>query len=107
MILPKEKLAGLDQTFAATLTQIASKLDFTLTITEAVPANKDGSHVSDSEHFKGFAVDVRADNGYMRYLIVTKALECGIKRIGVYDKHVHLGASPIHPSPVIWSGVSH
>lgn len=106
MILPKEKLAGLNQNFAAILTRIGDKLPFPLTINEGVPADKSGSHVSDSEHFEGLGVDVSATDGYSRYMIVTRALAEGIDRIGVYNLHVHLGMSDKLPRPVIWSGIS-
>jgi hypothetical protein len=106
MILPKEKLASLNPAFQETLTKISAKLPFTLFITEGVPANKEGSHVSESEHFEGLGVDVRAASGWERYMIVKTALELGIKRIGVYNKHVHLGASEKLPKPVIWAGTS-
>lgn len=106
MILPKEKLAGLNPDFQAKLTRLSNRLPFTLTINEGVPADKDGSHVKDSEHFEGLGVDVSAKDGYSRYMIVQAALAEGIDRIGVYDKHIHLGVSTTLPRPVIWSGVS-
>lgn len=106
MLLPKEKVAGLNPAFAQTLTKIAEKVPFDLIITEGRPASVEGSHVKDSEHFEGLGVDVRAHSGYERYMLVVNALACGIDRVGVYDKHVHLGASKTLPSPVMWSGKS-
>lgn len=103
---PKEKLAGLNPAFVAILTKIAEKLPFDLVITEGVPASKEGSHVKESEHFEGLAVDLRVRSGWERYEILRRALETGIKRIGVYNAHVHLGASVTLPRPVIWAGTS-
>lgn len=106
MLLPKEKLAGLNPDFRETLTRMASKLPFSLYITEAVPESKEGSHVKDSAHFRGLAVDLRAQNGWERYSIVKQALEAKIERIGVYDKHIHIDVDPSLPHPVIWQGKS-
>jgi hypothetical protein len=106
MILPKEKLASLNPTFQETLTRISAKLPFPLYITEGVPASKEGSHVRESEHFEGLGVDVRVKGGWERYMVVKVALEEGIKRVGVYNAHVHLGASESLPSPVVWQGLS-
>jgi hypothetical protein len=106
MILPKEKLASLDPAFQETLTRIAARLPFTLFITEGVPASKEGSHVKESEHFEGLGVDVRVKGGWERYMVVKVALEEGLKRVGVYNAHVHLGQSQTLPSPVLWVGKS-
>lgn len=105
MLLPKEKLAGLDPAFVDTLTKISNKLPFTLWITEAVPAAQ-GSHVKESEHFEGLGVDVRVEGGYQRLMIVKTALEQGVNRIGAYDRHVHIGVSKTLPQPVLWVGKS-
>ena|SRR5688572_1779544 len=106
MLIPPEKVASLNPAFSAILIGIANKLSFDLFITEAVPAHKEGSHVENSAHFKGLAVDLRVGNGWERYSIIKAALEAGIKRIGVYDRHVHLDADPALPQPVIWAGTS-
>ena len=106
MILPKEKLASLDPAFQEILTRISVKLPFPLYITEGVPASKEGSHVKESEHFEGLGVDVRVKGGWERHTIVKAALEEGLKRIGVYNAHVHLGMSKTLPSPVLWVGKS-
>jgi hypothetical protein len=105
-IQPKEKLASLDPDFQETLTRIAGKLPFTLYITEGVPTSKEGSHVRESEHLEGLEVDVRVKGGWERYMVTKAALEEGIKRLGVYNAHVHIGASKTLPSPVVWQGQS-
>lgn len=107
MILPKEKLAGLNPIFAEILTRIANRLPFTLVINEGKPSDTTGSHVSDSAHFEGLAVDLKAEDGYSRYMIVQASLAEGITRIGVYNLHVHIDASSSLPHPVMWGGVSH
>ncbi len=108
MLKPSEKLEGLNGDFLQTLKTLATKLPFDVVITEGFTQPKPGSaHVKASEHFEGLGVDCSAPNGWTRYMLVTTALACGIKRIGVYDKHVHLGGSTKLPSPVMWGGLSH
>lgn len=58
------------------------------------------------EHGKGLAVDVRVTGGFQRRTLTHVALDVGIRRIGVYDKHIHLGMSVDLPGPVLWTGVS-
>lgn len=105
MVGPKEKLVGLNPTFLTTLEKISELAGLDLTITESIPKAQ-GSHVKDSEHFKGLGVDVRVASGSDRFRIVQAALLAGLVRVGVYDKHVHLGADPNLPQKVVWVGVS-
>lgn len=65
----------------------------------------------DSAHEIGKAVDIRAHDGRTRWRVVKAAINAGIKRIGVYDKHVHLDNATPADDPrfveeVIWVGVS-
>ncbi len=62
----------------------------------------------DGEHGLGEAVDVMARSGWVRFKIVEAALAAGFTRIGVYDRHVHLGVSEAFrfPQEVMWVGVS-
>lgn len=59
-------------------------------------------------HGKGLAVDV-SDNAqgddvsaHWRYRVLKAALEHGIRRCGVYDRHVHLDVWADGPQDVIW-----
>lgn len=70
-----------------------------------------GGTQSEHEYDPAEGVDIRVKNGYERCQVVETALEvCNRmklpKRIGVYDKHVHLGIGKDKPQPVMWSGVS-
>lgn len=65
-----------------------------------------------SAHHLGCAVDV-ADNlkgnpisSRWRFQVVRAALQHGITRIGIYDRHIHLDTSEIHPQDVLWTGIS-
>ena len=62
----------------------------------------------DKAHGKGYAVDV-SDNVHgdevssrWRMLVVSAALEAGIRRCGVYDRHIHLDVWPEGPQDVMW-----
>jgi len=67
---------------------------------------KGGSHVEDSAHQRGRAVDVRCSGSRDRMRIVSAALIVGFRRIGVYDKHVHLDVDDSLPQDVMWTGKS-
>ena len=69
--------------------------------------------VGDSAHLpkahcggKSVAVDIAMANGAERFAIVFFLLGRGVRRIGVYDKHVHFDLDPSLPQSVIWAGIS-
>lgn len=72
-----------------------------------VPFRISSSWRADSpSHDSGCAVDVYYLNSEEMYAIVHSAIILGIRRIGVYDKHVHLDDAPSLPSPRMWHGIS-
>lgn len=100
------KAQGLDQMLVNMLQEVQDDCKEQIIINEGIPENVAGSHVVDSEHFEGKGVDVSAKYGLLRMKIVRSALKVGFKRIGVYNRHVHLGISTTLPQDVIWGGVS-
>ncbi len=63
--------------------------------------------VKNSSHEKGMAVDIRcADIGIQRRLIWALSV-AGFKRIGAYDKHLHVDIDSEKPTPAFWTGTSH
>ena len=60
----------------------------------------------DKSHGRGLAVDLRCSTSYRRMRIVSGALVAGFRRIGVYDRHVHLDVDEKLPQDVMWTGVS-
>ena len=65
-----------------------------------------------SEHFTGEGVDV-SDNldgdpisSVWRYHVLHGAFAAGFIRIGVYDRHLHLGVSRLKAPDVLWIGKS-
>lgn len=67
---------------------------------------KGGSHVANSAHARGLAVDIRCGGSVDRMKIVSALLLAGFTRIGVYDKHVHADVDPDLPQGVMWWGRS-
>ena len=66
--------------------------------------NKKVRGSKNSAHVKGFAVDIPVHDSHARYKMITLAHIVGFRRIGVYDKHVHLDNDPTKPQEVIWHG---
>lgn len=63
-------------------------------------------------HGRGWAVDI-SDNlrgdpvtSAWRFAVVRAAVGSGFRRIGIYNKHLHLDMDPELPQPVMWWGVS-
>lgn len=66
----------------------------------------------DSEHVFGLGVDI-SDNkegkelsSRWRFLVLKAAFALGIRRIGIYDRHIHLGISESKDQDVAWWGTS-
>jgi len=63
-------------------------------------------------HGHGKAVDITDDlnsdgiTSRWRFLVTRAALSKGIRRIGVYDKHIHLDVWEDGPQDVLWIGES-
>ena len=97
----------MDRSFLVQLDKIRESAGVPIHITDDYRPN-----VSTSAHHLGLAVDI-SDNkaglaigSRFRYRIIKAALEWGIKRIGIYDRHIHLDTSPSHDQEVIWYGTS-
>lgn len=71
------------------------------------PAHNDNvGGVQDSSHTKGMAVDIRCHDKEMQIKLAW-ALGCaGFRRLGVYDKHVHVDCDLDKTTPAYWTGVS-
>jgi zinc D-Ala-D-Ala carboxypeptidase len=64
--------------------------------------NRQVGGVRDSEHLRGFAADILAVDSENRFLIVSAALQVGIRRIGIHEHFVHLGVSRLHNPDVLF-----
>jgi len=54
----------------------------------------------------GYGVDIRAHTSHQRHMILKAAYDVEFPRIGIYDKHIHLGMHPKLPQQVTWLGKS-
>lgn len=113
MILPKEKLAGLNPNFQEILTKIAARLPFTLTLTSGLRTPGQNSilkgAVGDSSHLLGLAVDVATNaDDFALYAIIKAALAEGVTRFGIYldaafkPIHLHFDVDPSKPQNTIF-----
>lgn len=59
----------------------------------------------DSGHLTGTEVDVACPTSAFRFRLVSAALRHGVRRLGIYKRHVHIGLSttPL-PKDVMWLG---
>jgi len=73
-------------------------------ITEGPAAG--GSHVENTAHARGLAVDLRCHDSISRFKIVKALLDTGFARVGVYDKHIHTDVDDSLPQGVLWWGRS-
>lgn len=67
---------------------------------------------TDSSHQDGWAVDI-ADNldgenvsSRWRYLVLRALFREEIRRIGIYDRHIHIDMDPERDAEVVWWGQS-
>lgn len=55
-----------------------------------------------SAHTRGLALDIKCATSRNRYKIVSAAIRCGIRRIGIGKTFIHLDDDPSLPQCVIW-----
>jgi hypothetical protein len=65
-----------------------------------------GPHVEHSAHLKGLAVDLRCWDSWTRAKMFPALWEVGFRRIGLYDRHIHVDIDPSLPKPRVWVGIS-
>ena len=105
-----EEVVGLDKELVSKLDSArhVSGVPFTITSGKRSPdENQQAGGVQDSAHETGLAVDLRVPDGTSRFLMVSALLQAGFKRMGVYDKHIHVDIDASKPQNVLWVGQSH
>ena len=78
-------------------------------ITDDVRIDDDPDDDEDSAHNYGMAVDIRAHDARTRHHILRSLYATGFRRVGVYDKHIHVDAAGDHmgfDQDVTWMGKS-
>lgn len=105
-----QEVAGLDPRLVAMLDRARglARVPFIITSGRRDPvANRTSGGVGDSSHLRGLAVDIACEGSHDRMRIVTAAVMVGFKRVGVYDRHIHLDCDERLPQECMWVGVSH
>lgn len=105
-----EEIQGLDPELVAKLdwARARSGVPFIITSGKRSPEdNKRVSGVDDSAHMRGLAVDLRCASSEDRYRMLQALFLVGFRRIGLYDKHLHVDLDPNLPQDVTWVGLSH
>ena len=69
--------------------------------TEAHNAKVGG--VEGSSHCQGWAADMAASSGTIKFQIVNALLKAGFTRIGVASGFIHADCDPTKPAQVIWT----
>jgi len=64
--------------------------------------NKEVGGKPDSEHLRGFAVDIACSNSRSRFLIERSLFLVGFDRIGEDDNFIHVGVDKNKPKNVKW-----
>ena len=57
----------------------------------------------ESAHTNGLAADIHVKTSHELFKIISIALTCGVKRIGVGKNFVHLDLAPDLPQEVLWT----
>ena len=92
---------GLDDRLVEALLRLAGEVPFTIRVTSGLRPEDYGS-----EHCHGLAADIAVEGGgWHRRMLVEAALPL-FDRVGVYDRHVHVGIDLTRPAPVLWVGKS-
>jgi len=100
----EEEVSGLDKEFVHRLDWARDIADVPFVLTETVASG--GSHKENTAHQRGLAVDIRCHDSYTRFRILLSLYHVGFKRIGIYDRHVHVDGDTSLPQQVAWLGKS-
>lgn len=105
-----EEVKGLDKELCAMLDWARGRagVPFIITCGVRTPEQNDQvGGVKDSSHIRGLAVDLACSDSFSRYKMVQSLLLAGFKRMGIYDKHIHVDRDTTLPEQVCWIGLSH
>jgi len=59
--------------------------------------------VDDSSHCGGWAADIAATSGTIKFQIVNALLKAGFTRVGIANSFIHVDCDPTKPAQVIWT----
>ena len=64
--------------------------------------NKEIGGSSNSAHLRGLAVDIKCETSADRFLLLSLFYSVGFKRIGAYDKWIHVDVDESLSQKVLW-----
>lgn len=99
-----DEIIGLDPALVARLDHARGLAKVPFIITEGFASG--GSHVANTAHARGLAVDLRCASSRTRMKMLAALLQAGFRRIGVYDAHIHADVDETLPQDVVWVGLS-
>jgi hypothetical protein len=67
-----------------------------------IPWNEHEGGTDSSDHLTGEGVDLKAIHSHTRFIILEKAFEFEIRRIGLAKTFIHLGINKNNPQEVFW-----
>ncbi len=104
----EKEISGLDPQLVEMLEQARENAGVPFIITEGlIEKDHPGSHVNNTAHSRGKAVDLACYESGPRFNMINALLSAGFKRIGVYDRHIHADNDSTLPQNVMWWGKSH
>lgn len=68
----------------------------------SIPHNTDIGGSPDSSHITFLAVDIKIKNIAYRYKLIKYLLMLGVKRIGVYENHIHIDLDLSKTQNIMW-----
>ena len=102
----EDEVAGLSNEMKAKLQCLRYLAGVPIVITSALRPGDTG------EHGEGLGIDIsdnaegKAISSRFRFHVSKAAYALGFRRIGTYDRHIHLGVSLSRDQDVAWQGVS-
>lgn len=103
---PPCSIEDMQQAFLNKLDEVREKAGIPLVLNSAYRSpewDKKQGRTGTGAHTIGQAVDIRCNSDANRYKIIKAALECGIRRIGVYPSWVHIDtAGNGYAQDIIW-----
>lgn len=106
----ESELRGLDPRLVEMLARARglAKVPFRITSGFRTSAeNQAAGGVMDSAHTRGLAVDLACFDSRARMRMMSALLVAGFRRIGCYNRHIHVDIDEMMPQDVLWVGESH
>jgi uncharacterized protein YcbK (DUF882 family) len=106
-----EEVEGLNYGLVARLDAARTLCGFPIIITSGLRTPEQNSAVGgvpDSSHVLGLAADIQVPVGQNeREKLIWALGRVGFKRLGLYNRHIHLDIDKSKAQNIVWFGVSH